>query len=474
MSDPELADEPVELGPAIGPLNENVLVTCIIMGIIGLVGIAGNSLMLRAYIKYKRLRTNFYTMFCSLSIADTIFLLVAVPGYIMEVTAVPSNGNAEDSFDDRVLKDSFSNVSWCKFSWYMMDACNFTSSYLLVVLAVLRAILLTSRNVRRQPKPFHLGILSCVIFVVAFAASVPILSTVTSSGNFCYLDISNNAIKTDVWMKVLFALFLPLGLMLIVHFVAHKLGKRYFSDSYSPREKEKSRLVIAIVGAFAICHLPFRLVSLYTTIKYNGGFLAEHIDDDLYADYWEAISRLEVVQRYMACLLTLDKAIRPILYSKLASDLSEAFDEVINCTHCSRAYFQEPLYDRPARTHLDTEGEDGVNDRATNVPQGFEALGMGSQSQTILVEKADVHNVEGHHELPDEGYGESCSSSEGSASSGGNIREHHSDNSRGGQNSRSCDRLMSTSSTVSAASATSQTPLVSRRDEEGEISDDVV
>ena len=41
-------------------------------------------------------------------------------------------------------------------------------------------------------------------------------------------------------------------------------------------------------------------------------------------------------KNYLMCFLMADKALRPVLYSKLASDLSKAFDEVINCTGCSQ------------------------------------------------------------------------------------------------------------------------------------------
>lgn len=434
-------NQPLDNQPKMGTLTQNVLVTCIVMSIISLVGIIGNSLMLRAYIKYEKLRTNFYTVFCTLSIADSIFLLVSAPTYIMDSTIITEGAG----------RDPQLQVAWCKFSNYLMDACNFTSSYLLVVLAVLRAILLTSRNVRHQPKPWHLVILSGIIYVVAFAASVPIINTITSFEGQCQLnlDISVSANQRDEWLKSLFSVFLPLGMMVIVHFVAHKLSKRYFSDSYSPREKEKSRLVITIIGAFTVCQLPYRVVNLY--FKHNFMFHESEVD-------WEVYDRYEVLKSYMVCLWTLDKAIRPILYSKLASDLCEAFDEVINCTYCSRAYFQEPLYDRPVSRIVNADEADQINGQATtDDAQYVEATGM--ESQTILTENVEIHNFDGYDDYRDEGYDESNSSS--SRNSGGEEKAC--------DNDRSSNRLVSTSSSASAASATSQTPLVNRRDQDNVV-----
>ncbi|GFR75310.1 somatostatin receptor type 1 [Elysia marginata] len=435
-------------------LTQSVLVTCILMSFITLVGVTGNSLMLRAYIKYKKLRTNFYTVFCSLSIADTIFLLVAAPNFIIDST----------------LTDS--SEGWCKFSNYLMDACNFTSSYLLVVLAVLRAILLTNRNARHQPQPWHLAILSCAIYVIAFATSIPIIETFIYFAGQCHLntDFSDNARVMDEWLKSLFSVFLPLGMMIVVHFVAHKLGKRYFSDSYSPREKEKSRLVITIIVTFTICQLPLRIVNLYFkhNFDYAGqqafdpedSFLTENHDYDTMNDieFDVIFQKFITAQSYAKCLWSLDKAIRPILYSKLASDLCEAFDEVINCTYCSRAYFQKPLYDQPAAGPVAVDGADQINGHATHSTQDIEVT--GTESQTILTESVEVHNFEGCDDFFDEGYGESNSSSSGGSTS----------NSKSGNNEYSLNRLVSTSS---SASATSQTPLVNQT-ETSEYLDDVV
>ena len=468
--------------PSMGDLNESALITSVFMGTIAFVGIAGNGLLLRSYYKYKRLRTTFYTMFCSLSIADTIFLLVAVPAFIIDATNSPSNAGLDVSEADIATKhDTPARIRWCKFSSYTMEACDFTSAYLLVVLAVLRAILLTSRNRRYQPKPVHVEVLSCAILVIAFAASVPVLGNVISFGDVCYLDL-DYAGKT-MWMKVVFALFLPLGLMVVVHFVAHKLGKRYFSDSYSPREREKDRLVVAIIGTFAIFHLPYRLVSLYkaSISTHHGTFQATEDSEQANMDTINVtngtnneyefnaagLENLEVAERYTMCLMALDKAIRPILYSKLASDLSKAFDEVINCTYRSRAYLDSSARDLPTRGQVDVQaqgGEDQINGHGTDEAQVLVA--PGTETQTILVENAEVHNFD----QSDEGYGESCSSSEGSASSGGNSAESKDNHDRNGRNH---DRLMSTSSSASAASTTSHTPLVSRRDE-AETLDDLV
>ncbi|RUS91756.1 hypothetical protein EGW08_000464 [Elysia chlorotica] len=428
-----------------GSLTQTGLVTCIIVGIIALVGVIGNGLMLRAYIKYKKLRTNFYTVFCSISIADTVFLLVCAPTYI---------NSAIKLYYHRLTE---SEIRWCRLSFYVMDAANFTSAYLLVVLTVLRAIMLTSRNVRRQPKPFHLVVLSCAIYVIAFASSIPILTASDPVGGGCKFEGVYDGEHSEVeeWMKSLFSVFLPLGLMLIVHFVAHKLSKRYFSDSYSPREREKSRLVITIVAAFTICQLPNRIASLYFTSTYD--LTKMNIDfDKLY--------QLQNMKRYLSCIWFLDKAIRPILYSKLASDLCEAFDEVINCAYCARASLQRPMFDQRESPHVTAVVR--PNHVIEHVSNSAPDLAVThTDTQATLIENVEVYSDRGG-EVPDEGYGDSnCSASAGSS------EEAHADHAGIDCDGREVRRLMSTSS---SSSATSHTPLVLRGNYDDVDEDDVV
>ncbi|GFO13426.1 C-c chemokine receptor type 6 [Plakobranchus ocellatus] len=421
--------------PGMGPLTQDSLVTSVLMGIIALVGLVGNMLMLRACCKYEKLRTNFYTVFCGLSIADMAFLLTAVPVYIRGVVF---SGEVDE--DNDLVKDTFADKVYCKSFLYLTDACGFVAAYLLVVLAVLRAILLTNRNTRGQPRPFHLVMLCLVIYVISFVSSIPIINTVSSLGRKCIpkYQFVPEEMRKNVWLKSLFSLFLPLSLVITVHFIAHMLGKRYFSDSYSPREKEKSRLVIAIIVAFAICQFPYRIVSLYSAYFVS-------IDD------WSTWEMVDTLEKYMFCLLTVDKAVRPILYSKLASDLCVAFDEVINCTYCSRAYYQEPLNDHLGASLVIPEEAPEVQD--TDPPDA------ASASQSFLVEKAEVYSYDG---------GPVDSTAEPGPMGLTNDESSDSSLSRtiAVENlGRSCDRLISTSSSASATSCTSQTPLVHQQEE---------
>lgn len=301
----------------LGVLTQDILVTSILMGLIALVGLVGNVLMLRALLRYKELRTDFYTVFGCLSIADSLFLIISVPGHIMEMVF------AEEVTDN-----------WCKGSHYFVNTCGFIAAYLMVVLALLRGILLTNRNMIHRPRAIHLLIVCAVISGITLLCSLPIMFMYTSYNFMCDLvdPLNQQSRNTLTWLLSSFSAFVPLVLVMVIYLMTYILGKRYFSDSYSLTEKEKSRLVSCIIIAFTLCQLPYRIATIY-----------ELSIDDL-AQY----SRMYTIKGYLMCLVMADKAVRPVLYTKLASDLSEAFDEVINCTYCSKHYSMGSRFGRSA------------------------------------------------------------------------------------------------------------------------------
>lgn len=302
-------------------LTQDILVTSILMGVITLVGLVGNALMLRALVHYKQLRSAFYTVFGCLSIVDSLYLVIGVPAHIM----------------DMFLATSQSTDAWCKVSHYIPSACGFIAAYLLVVLAVLRWILLTNRNIVRRPEAKHLVVVCIVISVITLLCSVPVLFMITSYDGICDVVDVNNERARHTWLISSFSTFVPLFLILAIYIMTYALGKRYFSDSYSPREKEKSRLISSMVIAFTICQAPYRIAAIYEV----------YLDTEDHSQ----LRNMYIVKNYLMCLLMADKAVRPILYTKLASDLCEAFDEVINCVYCSKHYSMTSTFSRTSNTY---------------------------------------------------------------------------------------------------------------------------
>ncbi|CAG5129498.1 unnamed protein product [Candidula unifasciata] len=302
-------------------LTQDTLVTSILMGLIALVGLVANALMLRAVVQYPRLRTDFYVVFGYLSVVDSLFLIISVPASIMDMMYA-SNENTE---------------AWCKGSAYLISTCGVIAAYLIVVLAVLRGILLTNRNTIRRPQAYHLVIVCGVVCGITLLCCIPVMFMFTSLEGMCYFVDPLNEASRFTWLMTSFSEFVPIVFIMVIYCMTYLLGKRYFSDSYSPREKEKSRLVSSIIIAFIICQTPYRIAAIY----------------DLYVDPNDEImfNRMYIIKNYLMCLLMADKAVRPILYTKLTSDLCEAFDEVINCVYCSSHYSLTHRFGRPVSAY---------------------------------------------------------------------------------------------------------------------------
>ena len=211
---------------------------------------------------------------------------------------------------------------------YLEVGSGFVAAYHLVVLAVLRAILLTSRG-HNPPSPRQTVACAVVLWVIALLAATPFLLNVEDHHGYCsYTEGAD--IERDVWLVNSFSCFVPVLLILGLYLLAHLISKRYFEDSYSYREKQMSKLVTVIVATFVVCQVPFRALDLHIYYKESEAERMEFVDE-------EAFESLYIARNYLLCLMMADKAARPIIYSKLAPELAEAFDEVINCTMCQRA-----------------------------------------------------------------------------------------------------------------------------------------
>ncbi|XP_076465466.1 somatostatin receptor type 1-like [Babylonia areolata] len=303
-------------------LSQDVLVSCILLGLTALVGVVGNGLMLRALVKYRALRTDFFLVLGSVAVADSLCLLVAVPMHVIYLTM--ATGPVNDA--------------WCKSSKYLDAGTGFVAAYHLVVLAVLRGILLTSRG--RNP-PTARQTLGCVLllWLMALLAAIPFLLTVVDLNGYCHY-----AMDTDVEREVLllnsFSCYVPVALILLIYLTTHLVGQRYFQDSYSHKEKQMSKLVTVVVSFFVLLQLPFRVLDTHVMYQEIQAEQMDFPDED-------KLESLYIARNYLLCLMMADKAIRPIICSQLAPGLSQAFDEVINCTKCHQG--NRPAVGDPAR-----------------------------------------------------------------------------------------------------------------------------
>lgn len=298
-------------------LSQDVLVACILLGLTAVVGLLGNSLMLRALWRYPSLRTDFFLLLGSVSVADSVCLAVSVPMHIIYLTM--ATGPVNDV--------------WCKSSKYIDAGSGFVAAYHLVVLAVLRGILLTSRG--RNPPTVRQTLL-CVggLWVIAFLASIPFLLTVEDVQGYCHYTMDTN-VEKEVLLLNSFSCYVPVALILFIYLTTHLVGQRYFQDSYSYKEKQLSKLVTVIVVFFVLLQLPFRVLDTHVMYKELEAEQMDFPDEEMLVSHY-------IARNYLLCLMMADKAVRPIICAKLAPGLSKAFDEVINCTKCHRPYAPAP------------------------------------------------------------------------------------------------------------------------------------
>ncbi|ESP05500.1 hypothetical protein LOTGIDRAFT_228058 [Lottia gigantea] len=298
-------------------LNKDSLASCILIGIFMLVGIIGNTLMLRSLIKYKQLRIDIYVVFGGLALADIINLAFAGPSriiYTIQATDVTTN-------------------AWCKISQYLSSSTGYVASYHIVILSVLRGIVLTNRG-HPPPTPKHAFISSSVCWTIASLASIPFFFIYEKDPKYTVCTYTDStSLSTTLWLEAGFILFLPLMFILCLYGITYSVGKRYFADSYSGHARRTSRLINAIVISFVVCQLPYQVLSIHLFYVHKG--MAERAYNIQDEDY---LHTLFTVSDYMYCMVLLGKCLRPVLYSKLADDLGESFDEVINCTICGKYY----------------------------------------------------------------------------------------------------------------------------------------
>ncbi|KAK7116549.1 allatostatin-A receptor-like [Littorina saxatilis] len=362
-------------------MTQDVLVACIMLSLTALVGLLGNLLMMRALWLYKNLRIDFFILLGSAAVSDMLCLCVSVPRHIIYLTWAT---------------DPITNT-WCKASKYLEVGSGFVAAYHLVFLAVLRGILLTSRG-RNPPTPAQTLILAVGLWAIALPVAIPFLLNTEEVFGFCQY-VQNTDVERDVWLQHSLSCFVPVALIIAVYVLAHYMGKRYFQDSYTYREKQISKLVTVIVSVFVVCQLPFRVLDLHVLYKETE---AQKMEAEGNLPDGDTLESLYIARNYLLCLMMADKAVRPVIYSKLAPELAEAFDEVINCTMCHRAYTQGRIR-RAAGRGGGGEGASKANGHAnghatriastsSNAPLTAESLDTGSDS-------AIEHDKEKHDEM---------------------------------------------------------------------------
>ncbi|XP_064608835.1 neuropeptides B/W receptor type 1-like [Liolophura sinensis] len=302
-------------------ISKNALFVCVLMGLFAVIGLADNIMLFRALVKYKKTRIGLFALAAGLAIADVLYLALGIPvGILYETNNVELLLNSEP---------------FCKVEAYLSHTFTYIAAYHLVAFAVLRAIVLTSRS-RRGPT-FVQGVLcSLCLWILALLANVPMLTLDDETHELLCLLKFDYSLEQFLLISLGFSFVLPVVLISLIYFATYLVCRRFCEDSYSPRQRQFSKLVSIVISVFIALWLPVNI--LHLVILYKDQAIADMpMDPALQAQRIQKYYEMDVlytVRDYFIAIAHLDKFIRPIIYAKMSRDFGKSFDEVVNCNSC--------------------------------------------------------------------------------------------------------------------------------------------
>ncbi|XP_015522125.1 allatostatin-A receptor isoform X1 [Neodiprion pinetum] len=290
------------------------VVVPLLFGVIGIVGLLGNFLVVIVVAANPGMRSTTNLLIINLAIADLLFVIFCVP-----FTAT-----------DYVLPFwPFGNL-WCKVVQYLIIVTACASVYTLVLMSLDRYLAvvhpIASMSVRTEAHAFFA---ICIAWAVILTASIPVL---IMHGEICFVfqDQYNSTTEQVTacrflpqfnWPMFQVTFFLtsyiiPLTLICGLYVcMLLRLWKGAHVSAESRRGKRRvTRLVLVVVGVFAICWCPIQLILVIKSL-------------DLYPMTAAAV----MVQIVSHVLAYTNSCVNPILYAFLSDNFRKAFRKVIYC-----------------------------------------------------------------------------------------------------------------------------------------------
>ncbi|CAG7725030.1 unnamed protein product [Allacma fusca] len=318
------------------------IVVPILFGIIFIVGLFGNALVVIVVASNQQMRNTTNLLIINLAIADLLFIIFCVP-----FTAA-----------DYVLSYWPFGDLWCQTVQYLVIVTAYASVYTLVLMSFDRFLAVVypvaSISIRTEHNTLcAIGVTWIIILVsclpALFAHGVETYSYAYEEHSVCvFLSRKyNHTIFQISFMLTSYAI--PLALICLLYFGMLFGLWRSVSGSGASRQglrgkKRVTRMIVVVVGVFAICWLPIQVVLLLKSI---------HMYD--INDVTVAIQITSHVLGYM------NSCVNPILYAFLSENFRKAFRKVIQCkgvfaTHNNNAQMHNNHHE-PLVTHVnDHEG----------------------------------------------------------------------------------------------------------------------
>ncbi|XP_020279881.1 allatostatin-A receptor-like isoform X2 [Pseudomyrmex gracilis] len=276
-------------------------------GMIGILGLAGNSLVVLVVAANPGMRSTTNILIINLAVADLLFVIFCIP-----FTAT-----------DFVLPYwPFGNV-WCKIVQYMIIVTAYASVYTLVLMSLDRYLAvvhpIASMSWRTE---IHAIRAICVMWAVILLISVPALVIHGEEIDEEWENLTACRILAQYdWTCFQLVFFmttyaLPLILIIIFYmFMLSKLWRNTRASAESRRGRRRvTRLVFVVVGVFAVCWCPIQVILVIKSL-------------DLYPLTTGTIM-LQIASHILAYT---NSCVNPILYAFLSDNFRKAFRKLIYC-----------------------------------------------------------------------------------------------------------------------------------------------
>ncbi|XP_028297101.1 C3a anaphylatoxin chemotactic receptor [Gouania willdenowi] len=279
----EMAPEEFEGGTA---------VVCVILGLSFLLGVPGNLLVIWTILRHVQKRSHTVVLILHLAAAD-LLVLITLPLWIYSLAHAWVFGEV-----------------WCKAMVFMINACMYSSVFLLTLMSVERFVSVrypfTSADWKRKKA---LNKLLMALWTAAFLFSIPVISTQVveeeDGEEHCsyrlYTSVTQELVC--VLLETLVGYVLPFVILVVCYgCLCSRITQMNF------KSKRKSTILIAsVVVAFAICWTPHHIGNILSLI-----ILA------IENSFSDAAQRLESARSTMVfvagALVFISSTINPILY----------------------------------------------------------------------------------------------------------------------------------------------------------------
>ncbi|KAK0162249.1 hypothetical protein PV327_008601 [Microctonus hyperodae] len=275
-------------------------------GSIGVLGLIGNSLVVIVVALNPGMRSTTNILIINLAVADLLFVIFCIP-----FTAT----------DFVLMYWPFGNV-WCKIVQYLIIVTACASVYTLVLMSLDRYLAvvhpIASMTVRTEN---HAFLATCIAWLVILAGSIPALFIHDESPGAQVNQTVCRVRRDFYWPKFQLTFFfvsyvIPLTLICVLYVcMLMRLWRGARTSAESRRGRRRvTRLVIVVVGVFAICWCPIQLILVAKSL-----------------DSYPITTTSVMIQVASHVLAYMNSCVNPILYAFLSENFRKAFRKIIYC-----------------------------------------------------------------------------------------------------------------------------------------------